>query len=37
MDYLETRLLYRYLQIDTNIVKSYEKQAIINGHKLGSK
>lgn len=37
MDYLETRLLYRYLRIDINIVKSYEKQAVINGHKLGSK
>lgn len=37
MDYLETRLLYRYLRININIVKSYKKQAVINGHKLGWK
>lgn len=37
IDYLETRLLYRYLRININIVKSYKKQAVINGHKLGWK
>lgn len=36
-DYLKTRLLYRYLRININIIKSYKEQAVINGHKLGWK